>query len=165
MTFKRTNVTLAVASLLAVAFFSVAAVDAAAQKKERGGKGKKESLVLDLTSASSAISAAGFGPFIKLYAFDPDADTYTLSWKNKQLKGRRFYDSAWIGDVDNDEVDEVIGFSGNLSIYESGSTGDFSYFSGSLNTRPGSFNPVMVGDVDDDNVNEVVVNLGDRVEV
>jgi len=184
MTSKRTSVVIATAGVLAVALFSVTSVDAAAQKAASqkavaqqesaakkpggggggGGGGKPEKLVLDLTGGNQ-LSAAGFGPFINLVAFDDVAGTYAPSWKSKQLRGRRRYDSAWIGDVDNDEEDEVIGFCGYLSIYESGSDGGFSYFSDFLDPVSGTNNQVMIGDVGGPEGNEVVVSLGDRVEV
>jgi len=189
MTSRRTGVAVASAGVLALALLSLSTVDAAAQQAASqnaasqqdvsakkpggggggGGGGKPDKLVLDLTG-DNQLSAAGFGPFINLFAFDPDAGTagtYAPSWTSKALKGRRKYDSAWIGDVDNDGQDEVVGFCGYLSIYESGSEGEFSYFSDFLDPVPGTLNQVMIGDVGGPNGtwNEVVVSLGDRVEV
>jgi len=155
--------TLAVVCILVVVCFTITA-SAAPQKNGKGGKGKKETLVLDLSMDVNQIAAAGSGSYINLFAYDGEG--YALSWKSKALKGRRYYDSAWIGDVNNDGVDEVVGFCGMLSIYEDGSTGESSYFGGSFSGYSRTSWLVMGGDVlAGHEGNEVVVNLGDHVEV
>ncbi len=168
--------TLAVVSILVVVCFTITA-SAAPQKGKGGGKGKKEEpLALDLSMMNSAgkpinqILVAGGSPYISLFAYDNVAKTVALSWKIKALKGCRYYDSAWIGDGDNDGVDEVVGFCGMLSIYEIGSTGESEYFGGSFSGDSRASWLMMVGDVGGNPApalgpNEVVLNLGDRVEV